>query len=68
MKVYKFTVNAPYSGGCIIIAANNEGEAITILEKEEDFLYNWFDEPIELTKLTTNVDTPQVLVNEFYIE
>lgn len=67
MKVYKFTTEAPYSGGCVIIVANNENEATDIL-KEKISLYNWFSEPIEITELTANVDTPQILVNEYYIE
>lgn len=66
MKVYQFTPDEPYSGGCIIIAANNKEEAINILKREED--YDWFSPPKELTELTANVDTPQILVNETYFE
>lgn len=66
MKVYKFTPHEPYSGGCIIVAANNKKEVDRLLENIRG--YNDYIGPIELPQLTANVDTPQILVNETYFE
>lgn len=68
MKVYMFTTKSSYSGGCIIIAANNKDEAKDILLLIDDFMFDWYSDPLELSQLTANVDTPQVLVNETYFE
>lgn len=66
MKVYVARTNEPYSGGCIIIAANTLEEAQAIAEKE--MLYPDCAIVSELTDLQTTRTIPGIVVSETYFE
>lgn len=68
MKIYSFTPNISYSGGCIIVAANSPEEALGTIHFNKDcYLANFTDiehcnevknlAPVMLTKPTVILDT-----------
>ena len=69
MKVFSLYPNESYSGGVILIAANTVEEAQKIARSDEYTTYYGDIEHIEEVKeLSTNVDTPKVILSAWYIE
>lgn len=69
MKVFSLYPNTSYSGGVILIAANTVEEAREIARSDEYMDYYGDMEHIEEVKeLSTNVDTPKVILAAWYIE
>lgn len=71
MECFKIKPHEAYTGGCVIIAANNATEAI------EEFRKNKFYDDLCRTDVFTcdiipgleyNTDTPKVVIDEIYIE
>lgn len=69
MKVFSVYPGIPYGGGVILIAANTVEEAKEIALSDEYVEYHGDMEHIEEVKeLSTNVDTPKVILAAWYIE
>lgn len=70
MKVFSLYPDPPYAGGVILlIAANTVEEAQKIARSDEYMDYYGDMEHIEEVKeLSTNVDTPKVILGAWYIE
>ena len=81
MKVFINVRCGSYSGGMILVAANTKEEAIKAFREDKDYDWMWYeiDDKIddmyygengwmESTVLTANVDTPQVIAENGYIE
>lgn len=69
MKVFSVYPGVSYGDGVILIAANTVEEAQEIARSDEYVDYNGAIEDIEEVKeLSTNVDTPKVILAAWYIE
>lgn len=69
MKVFSLYPNESYSGGVILIAANTVEEAQEIARSDEYTSYYGNIQHIkEVKELSTNVDTPKVILAAWYIE
>lgn len=69
MKVFSLYPQMLYSGGVVLVAANNLEEAIN-LAKQDEYLeyYGDFANMKEVEELSANVDTPKIILNRLYIE
>lgn len=69
MKVFSLYPGVSYSGGVILIAANNLEEAQNLAEQDEYLeYYGDFANMKEVEELSANVDTPKVILSTWYIE
>ena len=72
MKVYKFTYNFIYGGGCAIVCANSKEEAFGTLVKDNEFIASYTDlnHCEEIPSLSCNLVTsePYVVCSHFYGE
>lgn len=69
MKVFSLYPGTGYSGGVILIAANNLEEAQN-LAKQDEYVEYYGDiaNMKEVEELSANVDTPKVILSSWYIE
>lgn len=69
MKVFGLYPHESYSGGVVLIAANNLEEAQE-LAKQDKYLerYGDIDSMKEIKELSANVDTPKFILCSWYIE
>ena len=69
MKVFSLYPYPPYAGGVILIAANTVEEAKEIARSDEyTERYGDIESIEEVKELSTNVDTPKVILAAWYIE
>lgn len=68
MKVFASKRNSSYSGGMVIVAANNKFEAAGVLALKNSYLSEEYKEWYELPNLTADVDEPQVIDEHGYTE
>lgn len=69
MKVFSLYPAPPYAGGVILIAANTLEEAKEIARSDEyTEFYGDIEHIEEVKELSTNVDTPKVILAAWYIE
>lgn len=69
MKVFSLYPNIGYSGGVILIAANNLKEAQNLAEQDEYVeYYGDISNMKEVKELSADVDTPKVILSSWYIE
>ena len=72
MKIYCFTPNSGYSGGCFIVAANSPEEALGVIHIDKACYladYTDIEHCKEIKELTSvNVDKPKVIINTMYVE
>ena len=70
MKVFKFTTNCRYGGGCAVVAANSEYEAFGALCYLNDMYAQYTDvKHCKLVEhLSTDVTIPTVIIANFYVE
>lgn len=69
MKVFGLYPGVPYGGGIVLIAANSLEEAKELAIKDEYVEYYGNVEDIkEVEELSTNVNTPKIILNSWYIE
>lgn len=69
MKVFSLYPDPPYAGGVNLIAANTVEEAKEIARSDEyTELYGDIEHIEEVKELSTNVDTPKVILRSWYIE
>lgn len=67
MKVYKFKPLAPYSGGILLVAANNQNEAIELVKSISD-LWSEISSPDLVLELEAKVSEPKILIDAIYEE
>ena len=69
MKVFSLYPGVPYGGGVILIAANTVEEAQEIARSDE-YVENYgaIEDIEEVKELSTNVDTPKIILSTWYIE
>lgn len=71
MECFKIKPSTAYTGGCVIIAANNAEEAMSEFRKN-----SYYDDLCRTDVFTCNIipgleydtDVPKVIVDEIYIE
>ena len=71
MKIYCFTPNSSYSGGCFIVAANSPEEALGVIYASDCYFANYTDlnNCKEVTELMPiNVGKPKVILDTMYVE
>lgn len=69
MKVFSLYPATSYAGGIVLIAANTLEEAQEIARKDEYLeFYGDIDNMKEVEKLSTNVNSPEIILNTWYIE
>ena len=69
MKVFSLYPNTFYSGGVILIAANNLEEAQNLAKQDEYAeYYGDIANMKEVEELSANVDTSKVILAAWYIE
>lgn len=69
MKVFSLYPGNCYSGGVILIAANNLEEAQNLAQQDEFVeYYGDIANMKEVEELSANVDTPKVILSSWYIE
>lgn len=72
MKVFGCKRSGGYSGGLIIVAANNLNEAFETFAK--DYRYRWMTniypkgDWFEIPELVANVDSPRIIIESGYTE
>ena len=62
MKVYKFTTKEPYSGGCVLVAAESEEQAKDFIDE-----YTYYSDGT-IENLEYKGDMAKIIVNETYFE
>ena len=68
MKVYKFTPKEPYSGGCILVAAESEEQAKDLIDIYTFHgMDGYFSHGI-IENLEYKGDMAKVIVNQTYFE
>lgn len=68
MKVYKFTTKVPYSGGCILVAAESEEQAKDLIDVYADYCVNAYYSDGTIENLEYKGDMAKVIVDETYFE
>lgn len=69
MKVFSLFPDISYAGGIVLIAANNLEEAQELARKDEYLeFYGDIDNMKEVEELSTNVNSPKIILNTWYIE
>lgn len=68
MKVFASKRNGDYSGGLVIVAANNKFEAAGVLALSNKTSTDEYKDWYELTNITADVDEPQVIDEDGYTE
>ncbi len=69
MKVFSLYPATSYAGGIVLIAANTLEEAKDLARKDEYLeFYGDISNMKEFEKLSTNVNSPEIILNTWYIE
>lgn len=69
MKVFSLYPATSYAGGIVLIAANTLEEAKDLARKDEYLeFYGDISNMKEVEKLSTNVNSPEIILNTWYIE
>jgi hypothetical protein len=68
MRVYKFTSNYKYSGGCLLIAAEHIKQARVIAEERYDMPSAELDEGRLVSQLESKYPMPGIIIDALYIE
>lgn len=69
MKVYKFTTKVPYSGGCILVAAESEEQAKDLIEVYANYYgVNAYYSDGTIESLEYKGDMAKIIVDETYFE
>lgn len=68
MKVYKFTPNEPYSGGCILVAAETEEQAKDFIDEYTIHGMNGYYFHGTIENLEYKGDKAKIIVNQTYFE
>ena len=69
MKVFSLYPATSYAGGIVLIAANTLEEAQDLARKYEYLeFYGDISNMKEVEELSTNVNSPEIILNTWYIE
>lgn len=68
MKVYKFTPNEPYAGGCILVAAETEEQAKDFIDEYTIHGMNGYYSHGTIENLEYKGDKAKIIVNHTYFE
>lgn len=70
MKVFGLYPGVSYAGGVVLIAANSLEEAQDLARKDEylEFYGDWISNMKEVEELSANVNSPEIILNTWYIE
>ena len=68
MKVYKFTPNEPYSGGCILVAAETEEQARELIDEYTFHGMDGYYSYGMIENLEYKGDKAKIIVNHTYFE
>ena len=69
MKVFSLYPATSYAGGIVLIAANNLEEAQELARKDEYLeFYGDISNMKEVEELSANVNSPEIILNTWYIE
>lgn len=69
MKVFSLYPATSYSGGIVLIAANNLEEAKGLARHDEFMIhYGDIEHMTEVEELSANVNSPEIILNTWYIE
>lgn len=68
MKVYMFTTKEPYSGGCVLVAAQTEEQAKDLIDIYTFHGMNGYYSDGTIENLEYKGDMAKVIVNKTYFE
>lgn len=68
MKVYQFTTKEPYSGGCVLVAAESEEQAKDLIDVYTNHGMKGYYSDGAIENLEYKGDMARVIVNKTYFE